>query len=123
MAGGRPTKYNEQLLIDAQYYLDNYEEIGDLIPSIAGLAGELKITRETVRAWSLEEDKTEFSAIVKQIMIQQERKLINGGLGGTHNAMIGKLLLSKHGYSDKQEIDHTSGGEKLSHPGYTIVDE
>jgi hypothetical protein len=29
------------------------------------------------------------------------------------NANITKLLLSKHGYSDKQEIDHTTNGKDV----------
>ena len=104
----RPTKYNEQILIDAQYYLENFEEVGDVIPTIAGLSCELKIARDTIYDWAKQDDKAEFSDIVKEIGSAQERKLINGGLSSSLNPMITKLLLSKHGYSEKQEIDHLS---------------
>jgi hypothetical protein len=40
----------------------------------------------------------------------QERTLLNGGLGKDFNPVITKLVLGKHGYSEKQEIQHT--GEK-----------
>lgn len=32
-------------------------------------------------------------------------------------------LKTRAGFSEKQRVDITSGGEKLSHPGYKIVDE
>jgi hypothetical protein len=34
--------------------------------------------------------------------------LLNNGLDGTFNPPITKMMLSKHGYSDKIEQDHTS---------------
>ena len=111
MAGGRPSKYSEELLEKARDYADNFEEYGDLIPTVAGLACELKVSRETIYDWASHEDKKEFSDIVCDIMSSQERKLVNGGIGNTFNAMITKLMLSKHGYSEKQEIDVTSREE------------
>lgn len=33
------------------------------------------------------------------------------------------FALKNFGWKDKTETDITSGGQKLSHPGYTIVDE
>ena len=39
------------------------------------------------------------------------------------NPTISKMLLAKHGYADKAEIDNTSSDGSLKHPGYTIVDE
>lgn len=105
---GRPTKYNDELVAKAQNYLLNYADLGDVVPTVAGLACELKIARDTVYDWSSQEDKEIFSDIVKGIASEQERMLINGGLSNTMNAMITKLLLSKHGYAESQKIDNTS---------------
>lgn len=111
MAAGRPTKYNESVIELARDYLVNFESYGDAVPTIAGLACEIGISRETVYAWMADEEKQEFSDIAKQLMTHQERKLTNGSLENRLNPMIAKLMLSKHGYSDKQEIDITSHDE------------
>jgi len=41
------------------------------------------------------------------LMAKQERMLANGGILGDYNTAITKLLMSKHGYSDKVETAHT----------------
>lgn len=123
MAGGRPTKYSDKILETAKNYIVNHDEYGDVIPSVVGLAVALETHRDTVYDWAKDENKPEFSDIVKRLATNQERKLLNGGLDNSFNPTIAKLLLGKHGYSDKTETDITSGGEKLTHPGYTIVDE
>ncbi|QAY17994.1 hypothetical protein [Pseudoalteromonas phage C7] len=120
---GAPTKYSEEALETALDYIDNFSDYGDAIPSVVGLAVALKTHRDTIYAWAKDEGKADFSDIVKRLATNQERKLLNGGLDNSFNPTIAKLLLGKHGYSDKSETDITSGGEKLSHPGYTIVDE
>lgn len=120
MAGGRPSIYTPELIAKAQNYAENYADYGDLVPSIAGLACELGITRETCRAWGLDEDKQEFSVILDKIMKGQERKLINGGLKGDFNSPITKMMLTKHGYSDKVEQDNTSSDGSMS-PSPTVI--
>lgn len=45
---------------------------------------------------------------------EQEERLINNGLGGQYNPTIAKVLLTKHGYTDK--VDVTSKDEKLPTP-------
>lgn len=98
----RPTKYNKDILSKAKDYLTHYKEF-EPVPSIAGLAVYLEISRETVRDWASQEDKQEFSGIVEQVMTKQELELLRGGLQGEYNASITKLMLTKHQYSDKTE--------------------
>jgi len=108
VAGGRPTKYNPDLLKEAQVYLDGFlygDEEG--IPSIAGLALALGITRETCRDWNNQAGKKEFSVIIKGISLKQESILLNKGLSGESNPMITKLVLSKHGYHDRVQTELT----------------
>lgn len=121
MAGGRPTKYTPELLEKANDYVDGAWELEDAVPMIVGLALHCNISKETVYAWAKEDDKKEFSDIAKTVEQMQERYLAKGGLSNTMNANITKLLLSKHGYSDKQEIDHTTDGEKIA-PAFGFVD-
>lgn len=108
MPGGRPTSYTPELLQRAEEYLEQYANLGDAIPSIAGLACHIGVTRETCHAWDREEGKEEFSHILKRLLQKQEKTLLTNGLGGVFNSTITKLVLSKHGYSDKIEQAHTS---------------
>jgi len=119
----RPTKYTEELLETARDYVVNYPDYDDVIPSIAGLSIALKISRETIHTWIKDPEKKVFSDIVRELNANQERALLNGGLSSTMNASISKLVLTKHGYTDRVEQDITSGGEKLEAPTYKIVDK
>lgn len=102
----RPTKYSEELLEIARDYLKNFRKHGDFVPSIEGLADTLDISRETVYDWKGKHD--EFSDIVGKVLQKQSRTLINGGLANEFNASITKLMLTKHGYSDRVEQDISS---------------
>lgn len=104
MAGGRPTKYNEEMVQQAKDYIINYAEHEHIIPSIVGMSLVLKVNKSTLYEWASDPDK-EFSAILDECMATQEIKLFNGGLTGSFNSAIAKLALGKHGYSDRQDVE------------------
>ena len=111
----RPTEYSEEKLELARAYIDGgWEEQGDVVPQIAGLALAVGIHRDTVYQWAKDDDKAEFSDIFTRVMHSQERCLVNHGLRGTFNPAITKMMLTKHGYSDKQELDHTSSDKSMT---------
>jgi hypothetical protein len=114
MPGGRPTVYSDNMLEMARGYLTSFKDMGDVVPSIAGLACVLGITRETCRAWGNDPEKVEFSVILNELAQRQERELLNNGLAGNFNAPITKMMLSKHGYSDKVEQDLTSSDGSMT---------
>ena len=96
--GGRPTKYTPELIIKAKQYVeDGY----GIFPSIAGMCCELDISREC--AYDLAKQHQEFSDILETISRKQERLLLEKGLNSEYNSTISKLVLTKHGYSDKTE--------------------
>jgi len=102
--GGAPTKYTPELIAASYEYLENYKtEYGDEIPSIVGLAVVLGVWRDTLHSWVKDEDKKEFSLILKAINDKQQNVLLNKGLSGAFNPAITKLVLGKHGYHDKQD--------------------
>jgi len=104
MSVGRPTEFTPEVLEIANSYLDNFRmEHGHSIPSVVGLAKVLKKSRECLYNWARDEDKKEFSDILEQINTDQEFELVNGGLNGSLNSNITKLVLGKHGYSDKAD--------------------
>lgn len=105
VAGGRPTDYNDEVLEIANAYLENFNtEHNHIIPSVVGLAKVLKKSRECLYNWAKEEDKQEFSDILRKINSDQEFELVNQGLSGGFNPAITKLVLGKHGYSEKREL-------------------
>jgi len=116
MPAGRPTKYTETLLDKAYEYINDgwrFDESGEMnqIPSHVGLALNLDITRETLYSWAKDEDKKEFSDILDKIMSVQQKVLIDNGLTGAFNSTITKLVLGKHGFTEKQQIEHAGGLE------------
>jgi len=111
MRTGRPTKYSKRIIEKANEYLKTYKEKGDVIPTVAALSIELKINRETLYAWASKH--SDFSNIMTELKNVQERELINGSVNGSMNSTIAKLILHKHDYSERQQIDHTTKGESI----------
>lgn len=108
---GRPTKLNDELIAKANEYIYDFRSNDDIIPSVAGLACYLDIARSTI--YKYKDENPDFSDILERIEQLQEKMLINGGLMGDFNAPITKLMMTKHGYSDKQDVDHTTGGKEI----------
>lgn len=105
MAGGRPTKYTHELLEKAWHYVENYEEYGHAFPSDIGLASACGISDATLYSWAKDDDKPEFLEILEKVNRDQQFVAWNKGLRGEYNANLVKLLLGKHGFSDKQTLE------------------
>lgn len=109
---GRPSELADCLVKAKEYLLGGYETFGDVVPSVAGLACYLGKSREAMYEYG--RNNKDFSDTLESIKTMQENKLINKGLTGEFNATITKLMLSNHGYSEKQEIDHQSSDGTMS---------
>lgn len=112
MAGGRPTEYDADKVGKAvgRYISDCKEKY--YLPTVEGLAVELCVARSTLYAWSDPKSEfyhEEFSDILEQLKSVQASMLIQNGLKNDYNATITKLMLTKHGYVDKQEIAGPDG--------------
>ena len=112
MPGGRPTKLTEEMFAKAADYVENHESYGDPVPTAVGLALELGVNRSTCYDWARNDER--FSAIFTRVEETQERRLVRGGLEGKYNPAITKMMLTKHGYSDKVEQAHTSPDGSMS---------
>ena len=124
MPAGRPSDYTPEIVEKAWAYVNGgWEEVGDPVPSVAGLACEIGIRRETCHVWAKDETK-EFSNILSAIAEKQERQLLRGGLSNVFNASITKMMMTKHGYSDatKNEVSGPEGGAIPVEIKRTIVD-
>src|SRR5690242_12861907 len=126
---GRPTKYSEDIITLTQGYIDSCADTEEQVisgqsdkfttyktkitvnlPSIEGLALHLKIHRDTIHEW--EKQHPAFSDILNVLRSKQAVALINRSLSGDYNPLISRLLLTKHGYTEKQEIEHSGDGIK-----------
>jgi hypothetical protein len=121
-AGGRPTDYKydyyHNLVLEyikecvdevTEFHKtrgeksDSYDRIVQVkLPSIEGLCLKLGIAKDTLYAWK--EKYKEFSYDIEEVLKLQAERLINNGLNGTYNPTIAKVLLTKHGYREGQDI-------------------
>ena len=110
---GRHTKYDNKAQADADDYVNGgFDACGDVVPSRAGLAVELGVTRQTLTNWGV--DNHQFLGTLQRLDAMQERISLSGGLRGELNSTIVKLLLANHGYSDRQQLDHTSSDSSMT---------
>lgn len=113
---GRPSVYTPELLEKAKAYL-NKSKGERYFPSVAELSLVLDIARSSV--YKIAQEHEEFSDILEKILAEQERKLIENGLLGEYNPQITKLVLGKHGYTDKQDL--TTAGKELPQPLLNVL--
>jgi len=109
---GRPTKYTREMAEKAEAYLVNYDDLGDPVPTVAALACELGVCRSTCYEWAKHHSR--FSNILTRVEQIQERALVSGGLKADFNPAVTKMMLTKHGYSDKVEQDNTSSDRSMT---------
>jgi hypothetical protein len=109
---GRPSLLTPELIAKAREYLFGYEEQGDVIPSVAGLACWLGVSKASV--YNYGEQNPEFLGTLDAIQAKQEAVTLNRGMTGDFNSTIAKLVLSNHGYSDKVQQDHVSSDASMT---------
>lgn len=139
-AGGRPTKYNDTIVDKTYEYINScvdeveifdktvgeksnsYERILQTkLPTIAGLALFLRVNKTTLYEWA--KKYVEFSNALDDLTALQEERLLNGGVSGTYNSTISKLILSSnHGYKEKTEENLNVNGN-LQITGMKIIED
>lgn len=127
MPAGRPTIYSQEILDKTKTYIESCVDTEEdkergikhkvNLPTIEGLAYELKISRDTVYDWCKEHE--EFSYIIEELKQKQAKALINNGLSSDYSHVIAKVLLTKHGYIDKQDV--TSDGKAIKGNGIVFT--
>jgi|TARA_R110000772_G_scaffold117857_1_gene223489 hypothetical protein len=105
----RPTKYTPKLLDKANHYLNSYTR---LIPSNQDLCLHLDISETTLYRWA--EEHEQFRDILGKVKLTQFTVAMDGGLGGDLNANLVKLLMGKHGLSEKSSVDQTSSDGSMT---------
>ena len=122
--GGRPSKYNTRTVRRVKEYITS--EV-DKVPTMAGLARYLNVTRAAIYEWLKDESKQELIDTVSMMTDERERKLINQGLDGKFNSNIAKLILTtNHGYSENNQRDtgitvNVNRSAAITHDGNTLT--
>lgn len=135
---GRPVEYRETIIERVKEYLALCEDTEEQVitgqsekfttfknklrvklPSIEGLALFLEIHKDTIYDWEAKYPR--FSDVINVLRVKQAERLLNNGLSGDYNPIIAKVLLTKHGYSDRTEIEHSvAKGQKFKIGGQEI---
>jgi len=109
---GRPTKYQGQATLDkaAEYINGGFKDRDEVIPSAAGLARYLGTSKRVLYDWA--DTHEEFLHTLTALNTEQERVVLSGGLSGQFAPTITRVVLNNHGYTDKQQVEHSaSNGE------------
>lgn len=107
MPAGRPTTCTPEIQEKAWEYVNGgWEELDHAFPSTVGLCDFLSIGRSTLYLWR-DRDDNRIMDILDAINTKQQLVAWNKGLKGDYNANLVKLLLGKHGYSEKQDNTHS----------------
>jgi hypothetical protein len=129
-AGGRPTKYSDEILRKTEeYFQKSYGKVDGKfrIPFIEELALELNVDEDTVVEWMNKKNDDsslvypEFSATYRRIFLLQKLRLKQAGLRGKSQSFIIFLLNSNHGMVSAEKQILT--GEKTEPLQITIVEE
>ena len=75
---GRPSKYNDEIQAKAEDYAMNFMAYGDPVPTVAGLADAIDVSRATMYNWG--DEHPEFLDTLERIERRQHKFLVAGGL-------------------------------------------
>lgn len=106
---GRPLELTPFIKEVAKHYTENYKDYDDLIPSIAGLSIVVGVNRATLKDWRNRGVDEEFTNIYDNLMAEQERTLLRGGLSKQFSGAITAMILTKHGYANKTDLTSSDG--------------
>lgn len=110
----RPRKLTQEqvdeVVVAFEKYVDIYPD-----PTIVGftasdkVALKYRVNKDNITDWA------EFSELRRRAIEKQEHYLLYGATRGQLNASVSifRLKQPQHGFSDRQEIDHTTKGEPI----------
>jgi len=108
---------DEEMAERCRDYVENYKEYGHEIPSVSGMSRHLGVSRGTIIVRWKQHSPDIINPILDDLQAEQELALLNGGLNKKFNANIAGMLLTKHGYSTKSEVNHTSSDGSMTPKG------
>ncbi len=115
--GGRPSKYNEEMLMKAKDYYDLCSGKKDgkkRMPFIEELAMECSVNDETITEWTKIDGNEEYSATIKNIKNLQKLRTVQQGYGAKNPTFAIFMLKANHGMMETEK--RVLAGEKNSEP-------
>jgi hypothetical protein len=95
------------------------------IPTMAGLAIHLGISKKTLYNWKDQQQENESYSEMMEILeflnTNQEVITVNGGLNGVFNSGIVKIILGNHGYVESSKVDSTSSDGSMT-PAPNVIE-
>lgn len=111
---GAPSKYTPELLEKAYEYAKTWKALGDPVPMLCGLACHCGIHKQTISKYRKEHD--EFDVLCARVEEEQERVLLTMGLTRKHDNSLTKLMLMRHGYNERTQVDTISSDGSMTPP-------
>ena len=112
MPAGRPTKYEKAYCQEAIEYLAQGK-------SVTQLSAKIGVSKSTIYQWASEHSEFSDALLRGQELSEAywETELVEMMRDRDVNAPLVKLYFAnRFRWSDKQEVDHTSKGEKMTIP-------
>ncbi len=116
-AGGRPSKYNEGMLMKAKDYYDLCSGKKDgkkRMPFIEELAMECGVNDDTIIEWTKIDENEEYSATIKNIKNLQKLRTVQQGYGAKNPTFAIFMLKANHGMMETEK--RVLAGEKNAEP-------
>jgi hypothetical protein len=102
--GGRPTKYNAEMIKRTHDFVDSKKEAG-MPPFIEGLAYLLDVDCDTIGRWVHKHKR--FSGAIKRLK-EVQREMLQEHIMGNNAAGGIFLLKNNHGFKDRTEQEVTT---------------
>lgn len=113
MPSGRKTKYDSDVLIKTDEYIEKALKDFTKLPSIESLAIHLGVVKSTIYQWAKKRVNKEFKERLEDIALYQYERLMNDGIyGGKRiNTAIVKMFLINNYNMKSDKIDNNLSGE------------
>lgn len=95
---GTNSKWDQDTCTKSYEYINGgYDELGDALPSVEGLANCLGVSRNTLYKWK--DTKPAFREVMEAMETGHTRVTMNKACNGDIPSNLGMMLLSRQGYS------------------------
>lgn len=113
---GRPKLYDKEKIEEIKILLEDYIERMK-VPVVADFAYRYKLSRQSLY------DYPEFSTLLKRLIDKKESALELAALDNEINVPMAIFALKQLGWRDKQDIDMTTGGDKIPQINLIVYDK
>ena len=111
---GAPSKLTPATIKRGTMYYKKALDTPGSVPTLQGLSRAMGVSLTTTTTWRDKAENAAYLELILNIELLQHDRVLEGSLLGTYNPAIAKLILSRHGYGDRHEVDHTSSDKSMT---------